>query len=126
ICPMPEATRARGREAAFIPGRLLTTDATAALRQQFGKPGDKGRWVAGATEPWVYLNHALIKERGLQSATVEAALADWFRRQPGIQAVYTRTQLLGEASPGDPVEASVRRSFQPDRCGDLAVILKPY
>ena len=43
--------------------------------------------------PWVYLNYKLIAARGLHVADVADVLADYLRRQDGVQAVYTRGQV---------------------------------
>lgn len=126
VCPLPEISKADGLKAARVPATLLTSDANDFLRETFGKEDEKVRWVSGKTEPWVYLNQELIKSRGLESAEVEKALAKWYEQQPGIQKAYTRTQLLKGLPADDAIGASVLRSFYPDRCGDVLLVLKPY
>ena len=126
ICPLPEISKADGLKAARIPTTLLTTDADDFLRETFGKEGEKGRWVSGKDEPWVYLNQSLIKSRGLKSAEVEQALAKWYEQQPGIQKAYTRTQLLKGIPADDKIGTMVARSFYADRAGDVMIVLKPY
>lgn len=126
ICPLPEESRARGIEAMRVPPSLLSTDAEDFLRLTFGRQGDLARWIEARSEPWVYLNQALLKERGLKQAEVEAALARWYSKQPGILKAYTRTQLLGDLPDDDLIGQSLLRSFHPQRSGDVAVILKPY
>src|SRR5262249_20202385 len=59
-------------------------------------------------------------------AAVEEALAAWLRQQPGIQTAYTRTQLIKGVAGDDRVGQMVRRSFHPERSGDVLVVLKPY
>ena len=126
ICPLPEISKADGLKAARLPTTLLTTDADDFLRETFGKEGEKARWVAGKSEPWVYLNQSLIKTRGLESADVERALAKWYEEQPGILKAYTRTQLTKGVPAEDVIGTSVARSFYPDRAGDVLVVLMPY
>lgn len=126
VCPLPEISKADGLQAARLPTTLLSADAEEFLRETFGKPGEKARWVEGKTEPWVYLNRKLIKERGLEAADVERALAKWYEQRPGIQKSYTRTQLLKGVAEDDAIGKSVMRSFDPDRAGDVMVVLKPY
>ena len=70
--------------------------------------------------------YALLRQRGLKAADVEATLARWLEQQAGIQKAYTRTQLLRGLPADDAVGAAVWRSFHPDRAGDVAVVLKPY
>jgi hypothetical protein len=59
----------------------------------------------------------------LNEDEVAAALADWLKEQPGIQAAYTRRALQRQTS--DKVAEMIRKCFHPDRCGDLFVVLKP-
>jgi hypothetical protein len=125
VCPLPEAAKARGKDAGRVPSRLLRTEANDFLVKKFG--GDaKTRYVADAIYPWVYLNRELLAVRGLNPTDVEEALAAWLREQRAVQAAYTHEQLLREDAGGDEVERMVRRSFDPERCGDVAVVLKPY
>jgi hypothetical protein len=126
ICPLPETSAELGLKALRVPSTLLSFDADSFLRKTFGKEGDRARWVAGRAEPWVYLNQALIKERGLDAAEVESALAKWYETQPGILKAYTRTQLVKGIPEDDAIGQSVRHAFYADRCGDIAVVLKPY
>src|SRR5207248_5270715 len=54
-------------------------------------------------------------------------LADYLRRQDGVQAVYTRGQVEAAPSPADGEALKLlRKSYHPGRCGDVAVINKPY
>jgi hypothetical protein len=125
VCPLPEVSRAQGREAVRVPAALLKAKANDFLVTKFG--GDaKTRYVADALHPWVYLNHDLLRQRGLAEKDVAEALADWLKGQEGVQRTYTRAQLLRDGAADDEVDRIVRRSFQPDRCGDVGVVLKPY
>jgi hypothetical protein len=125
VCPLPEAARAEGHPAGRIAVATLKAKANEFLVGKFG--GDaKTRYIESALETWIYLNHDLMKARGLPAEEVEAALAGWLVRQEGIQAAYTRTQLVAGVAEGDRVGQLVRRSFHPDRAGDVGVVLKPY
>jgi hypothetical protein len=126
ICPLPEVAGAQGKDAGRLPLELLTKEAEAFLQATFGEPGGKSRWLEATTIPWVYLNQPLLRRRGLPPATVEEALARWLEKQDGILKAYTRTQLLRGLPAEDGIGARVRRSFQPERCGDVAVVVKPY
>ncbi len=125
VCPLPEAARAEGHPAGRIDATKLKAKANEFLVAKYG--GDaKTRYIAAAPETWVYLNHDLLKSKGLKSEEVEEALAGWLARQEGVQATYTRTQLLAGVAEDDRVGQMVRRSFHPDRAGDVAVVVKPY
>src|SRR5262249_15600440 len=107
VCPLPEVSRARGRETGRVPLDLLGKDGDAFLREKSGDKNGQSHWIEGSSEPWVYLNRRLITERRLDPAAVERALADWYCRQPGVQAGYTRSQLLREPPDKNPVAKSV-------------------
>jgi hypothetical protein len=126
ICPLVETSAELGLKALRVPSSLLKLDADDFLRKKFGKDNPKGRWVLGRAEPWVYLNKTLIRERGLEIADVESELAKWYESQPGILKAYTRTQMVNGIAADDAIGQSVKRSFYAERCGDVAVILKPY
>jgi hypothetical protein len=127
VCPLTEVSRARGKDAGRISPALLSDQSNALLQARFGKEGEKARWVEAAEYPWVYLNQRLLQQRGLRSTDVEQALAGWLTQQPGVLCAYTRSLLqAGGSLDRSPLAAAVQRSFQPDRCGDVAVVIKPY
>jgi len=139
ICPLPETSRLssiprRRYPPAPVPAERIAADgidglasrANRFLNEAFAPEGREGQWFDAVLLPWLWLNQGNLRERGLDSATVEKKLAEWLARQPGIQVAYTRTQLTGAISPGDELGQSVRRSFHPERCGDVYVVIKPY
>jgi hypothetical protein len=126
VCPLPEVSRTRGEEAGRIDPSQLTKKAGEFLTQTFGAPSGRGVWFEELSYPWIYLNYQAIRAGGKDLSTVENALAGWLKKQPGILTAYTRTQLLKGIPPADKVGSLVRRSFYPDRSGDVVVIQKPY
>jgi hypothetical protein len=131
ICPLPEKARADGHDAGRVPNSLLKAKANEFLVGKFG--GDsRTRYVEGpfapekSFHPWVYLNHALLREKGLKPDDVAKELADWLAKQEGIQAAYTHAQLVAGVAKDDTVGQMVRRSFHPERAGDVGVVVKPY
>lgn len=126
VCPLPEVARAQGKDGARDAADTLTTKAEAFLNSKFGNNQRGAHWLSATEESWVYLNRQLLRERGLQQAEVEYALAKWLKVQPGILEAYTRTGLLSNAPSENVFQEQVRRSFYPDRSGDVGVILKPY
>jgi predicted AlkP superfamily pyrophosphatase or phosphodiesterase len=128
VCPTPESSRARGKEAGRISEALLTLKAEEFLHQTFVK-GIQAPVLcleAPITNDSFYLNRAWLKAAGLDQAKVEEALAGWLKEQPGIETAYTRTQLLHGVPENDVVGRMVRRSFHPERSGDVIAVVKPY
>lgn len=125
VCPLPSVSRVQGRDAQRVAPALLGAQAEAFLNERFGKP-QTSRWIEAVAGLWVYLNDRTAASHGVSIDTVAAALADWLTQQPGIAKVYPRSQLLRGVAADDAMGQQVRRSFYPERCGDLFVVLKPY
>jgi hypothetical protein len=126
VCPLPEVARREGKDAGRVIPVLWPVQAELYLKTTFGKAGDSARWVKAVAPPWFHLDHEALTRQGLSIPAVEAALADWLRKQTGIQAAYTRTQLLKGIPADDAIGQAVQRSFYPARCGDVTAVLKPY
>src|SRR6185437_14799617 len=94
VCPLPEAARKRGEDAARIDPTILIKQASAFLGETFHVPETDNRWVEANVGAWLYLNRALLMRHNLKQPEVETALAGWLRKQAGVQDVYTRSQLL--------------------------------
>jgi hypothetical protein len=118
--------RARGKEAGRISPTLLQKKAGEYLSKLYPGKGDEASWVQAISNNGVYLNQAALRRLGLKQTDVEEALAGWLRKQPGIQAAYTRTRLLAGTSQDDTLGQSVARSFYPDRSGDVMIVTRPY
>ena len=127
VCPLPEVSRKKGIDAKRILPSQLQAGAEEFLQKTFGKEGDPGdRAIEMMVDQYIYLNRAWIKAHGLEQPKVEEALAGWLADQPGIQAAYTRTQVGKDFPPEDEVGRRMKRSFYPDRSGDVIVLVKPY
>lgn len=129
VCPLPEFAKKQGKVTGRIEPELLTSLAEEFLNKKFLKEGDKAPWIMipKRGNPWIYLNHATLKELKLRNEVVESALAKWLGENEGIEAVFTRSQMLKEeAKEPSELHKSVRRSFHADCSGDVMVITKPY
>jgi hypothetical protein len=127
VCPLPEVSRKQGKEAGRLSSFVLAGKAEAFLQETFGDKNDfNARWFEAVYYPWLHFNHAQLEKRKLKPADVEEKLARWLEKQTGIQAAYTRTQLLAGVNKDDAIGQCVRRSFHPERCGDVGFVLRPY
>src|SRR5262245_27282038 len=126
ICPLPEVSAARGLDAKRLSATQVRVAADEYLRSVYDEPGSKTRWIENATGPWWYLNHKLIESRGLKVADVADTLAGFLGKVDGVQRAFTRADLEVEMDPYDDIGHRVKKSYHPDRCGDVAVVLKPY
>jgi hypothetical protein len=124
VCPLPEWSVAQGRQALRMTPSLLQKEAEAYLQETFSKSAS-GVAIEAVEDGAFYLNRSWIKAAGLEQAKVEEALAAWATKLPVMQAAWTRSQLLKEM-PTDEMGQRVRRSFHPERSGDVLFVPKPY
>ena len=126
ICPIPEVAMAREQDAGRVPVETLRSGAEEFLEGVFGEGvNGKARWVESVTNGWVYLNQATLRDRDVRPADVEHALAVWLRKQTGVFTAYTRSELKRGVAEEDAIGQRVLRSYYPDRCGDVLIVLKP-
>jgi arylsulfatase A-like enzyme len=122
VAPVPEQMTAWKMPG----GRLSRADfekaATEALETAFGP----GAWLEGRAGSAVYLNRALIAERGLDAGVVERRLASALETVAPVWRAYTRSQLLEARVPPDPWSRRVLLSFHRERSGDVEVLFEPY
>jgi hypothetical protein len=123
VCPLPEESRRLGRDAGRIIPAVLLRKAEKFLAERFGS-GPLDTWLEALTEEWIYLDPDTIARHGVKQADVEHALASWLEGQPGIKKAFTRTELLA-GEPADDLTRRVRRSFHPQRSGDVLMLQKP-
>jgi predicted AlkP superfamily pyrophosphatase or phosphodiesterase len=127
VCPLPEQARRRGIATANrIDPAGLERGAIAFLEKSFGKAPEGMSWI-GAANFDIYVNDQVIDQKKLNRSEVHKALAAWFKNQTGIQEAYTRAELMDPgALPGDETAVLARRSYHPERSGDIFIVLEPY
>jgi Type I phosphodiesterase / nucleotide pyrophosphatase len=146
ICPLPELaarTIPEAKDATRVSSVKLVAGAESFLRQKFGKPigpdekvedltddaksskGKSGLWIEAIPAPWVYLNQRQVEAKGLERDAVAKELAEWLKKQPGVQTAYTAREIATTTEPSEQLKL-VQRSFHPARSGDVYIVLKPY
>jgi arylsulfatase A-like enzyme len=129
VCPIPEQGKipTAGRVNVAEVFRTLGT----ALDETFGREGDRpGQWFEGAEKPdrvwpWLYLNRARLKVRGIPYDAVCDYVAQWLGNRPYLEAACTRAQIEAGKFPPGGVGEKLRLAYHPDRCGDVIGIPKP-
>lgn len=125
ICPIPEVASSQGKKAGRVSPQLVTTDALAFLNQRFAAGKAALPWIEEVANGEIYLNRRLLRLLRLDAAVIEAGLGEWLSGQPGVQAAFTRTEMLRGANK-NPLAEMVRLSFDSERSGDVTVVLQPY
>jgi len=95
---------------------------TEALERRFGR----GDLIATHSHPYLYLDHKALAESSLDVAEVESFLADELMKVPGIAYAMTRTALLEGRVSGAPLQEKIRRSFHPERSGNIHLVPDQY
>jgi predicted AlkP superfamily pyrophosphatase or phosphodiesterase len=128
ICALPEVSAARGLPARRVPVGKYLAAAEAHLRAEYETVGvaSKAKWIENKTSPWVYLNRRAIEAKGLDPADVARTLATYLARQDGVLRTFTRAELEREPDRYDTIARRMKKSYHPDRSGDVAVVLHPY
>ncbi len=86
-------------------------------------PGD---WVQAIVDDNVYLNLQTITGKKVSYTRAEDVAADYLRQQPGIYAVFTRSQLLDGQMLDNDISRRIARSFHPKVSGELVMVSDPY
>lgn len=132
VCPNPEVSVKLGRDAKRVPLLPMIAAADAHLQQTYPelagdlKAGTLPAWLEAVSLPHFYLNEKLLKEKKLDLDRVTETLAANLRSQDGLFRAYTRRQLLAVTPPGDRTEAMARKSYHPDRGGNVVVYGREY
>jgi predicted AlkP superfamily pyrophosphatase or phosphodiesterase len=117
------------RELGFEDARHFDTNALdkapaiAALKARFGI-GDE--LIEAYYHPYVYLKRDLIREKGLDQAEVEKAVAEELARFDGVAAAVSSTALRTAGLPDTLLMRSILRNFHPKRSGDIYMVFESY
>ena len=113
-----------GFEAAYVDTSKWDTEAGVnRLKKKFGM-GEK--LIEKFMQPYVYLNRKLIRERGLNLAAVEQAVADEMSKFEGVALAISSTALRQGRVADTPITRSVLRNYSPKRSGDIFVVFEPH
>ena len=122
----PERERENGAPDAQRVSKALSPKAVnAALAQKTGLTGE----LILADGPFgdIYVNNRLNPR---EHAAVLDAARSYYGAQPQVQTVFTHAELIAAPEPSGPPESwtllqEAKASFDPERSGDLVVLLKP-
>ena len=92
------------------------------LKQQFGIGEEL---ITMYSHPYVYLNRELIREKGLDQALVEQAVADELMKFKGIFMAVSSSALAGNRQPDTLLMRSVLNNYNQKRSGDIFVVFEP-
>ncbi|UCH49371.1 MAG: alkaline phosphatase family protein [Betaproteobacteria bacterium] len=76
--------------------------------------------------PYVYLNRAAIRERGLSQADVETAVAEEITKFKGVALAVSSTALMTGRVPNTEMTRVILNNFHRTRSGDVFVVFEPH
>jgi len=118
---IPEYSASRRLDAGRIDPDKMIEGVNGALSAKFGE----GKYVTAWWNPTLYVDYRLIEQRKLNPAEVETAARAFLRQYPGIEAVFTRTQLENGQMPNTKLAKQVTLAWHQQISGDIVVMNKP-
>lgn len=92
------------------------------LQEDFGLNEDVIRLYA---QPYIYLNHKIIKAKGVSLAAVQKAIADEVEKIQGIAYAVTSDDVAANRLPDTAVMRMVKNNYHPQRSGDIYLVFDP-
>jgi len=101
---------------------LDKTPAIAALKKRFGVGKEL---IEAYFQPYLYLNHDLIRKKKLDPAEVEQAVARELKKFKGVAYSVSSSALQSGNLPDTKVIRSIRKNFHAKRSGDIYLVFEP-
>jgi predicted AlkP superfamily pyrophosphatase or phosphodiesterase len=112
-----------GIETDYIaPKRFDKAKAISALKRRYGIGQ---RLIETYFHPYLYLNRTAIRERGLDQADVEAAVAAELMKFDGVNLAVSSSALAKGNLAQTPIIQSVLRNYHHRRSGDIYIVFDP-
>jgi predicted AlkP superfamily pyrophosphatase or phosphodiesterase len=118
---VPEYSVSRRLDAGRIDPDKMIEAVNSSLSAKFGD----GKYIIAWWNPNLYVDYKLIESRKLSRAEVENAAQDVLRAYPGVEAVFTRTQLEQGMMPQTKLAKQVTLAWHQQISGDIVVMNKP-
>jgi predicted AlkP superfamily pyrophosphatase or phosphodiesterase len=94
----------------------------AALKAQFGVGEEL---IEAYFNPYLYLDHKLIREKGLDQGEVEQVMAEELKKFKGIAYAVSSTALRTASLPDNLMMQSIQHNFHAKRSGDIYLVYEP-
>ena len=99
----------------------MIVDTNAALAQKFGE----AKYITAWWNPNLYVDYDLVASRKLDKVEAEKAAQEFLRTYPGVEAVFTRTQLEQGQMPNTKMAKQVALAWHQQISGDIVIMNKP-
>jgi len=122
----PEADgylRSMGIESDYVsPNKWDKAPAIARLKEKFGIGQEL---ILEFFPPYLYLNHDVIKEKGLDLAEVQTAISQELMKVKGIALAVSSEMLRDNDMPNTYLYRKALKNFNYKRSGDILILLDP-
>lgn len=119
----PVANKLGLRNAQYFNQELLFSDTLMAkLKDQFDLGEDAIRLYA---QPYIYLDHELIKSKGIDLAEVQRVIAKEVATVKGVNTAVTSEDISKGTVQNSHVIELVKNNYHPRRSGDVYVVFEP-
>ena len=120
----PGYLNTHGIEAKYVtPEEWDKTSAIKAIKEKFGIGKDI---IQAYHHPYVYLDREIIREKKLNQAELEKAIAAELMKFEGVALAISSAALREGNLPDVPLINSVLRNYNPTRSGDIFVVHQPH
>ncbi|MGR5176534.1 alkaline phosphatase family protein [Vibrio parahaemolyticus] len=102
---------------ALLSDRLMTR-----LKTEFGL--DKSVFKLYA-QPYIYLDHDMIQQKGLSLSSVQKLIADEVMKVKGVAAAVTSEDIANNRVADSRVNQMIRNNYHPARSGDIYLVFGP-
>lgn len=122
MMPLPEVSRAAGQRASRIHPDAVVTAVETRLDAELGV----GDWVTYMDDENLYLDRALLAEKGADYARACRLAADAIAGVEGVAVVLTAPDAPAAALSADARVTALAAGFSPGRSGDVLFVTEPF
>ncbi|MCP4277074.1 MAG: alkaline phosphatase family protein, partial [Gammaproteobacteria bacterium] len=101
---------------------LDKTPIIAAIKKRFGI---EGGLVEAFFQPYIYLNQAMLKDKGINADEVAQLIAEELMQVKGIAYAIPSADLSTTNLADKIVKQAIQNSFHPKRSGDIYIVFEP-
>lgn len=125
VPPTPEVSKSFKYPAGQLDFLAAFKKINARLDERFGSAGKKP-WISSLHLLHIVLNQELLREKKLNAADVETEIKNLLLEEPGVFAVYTRSEFERGSFPQGLLGTQIRNTYLPGQSGDLVILPEPF
>jgi hypothetical protein len=107
-------------EVGIFDGRRSMALLNTFLMQKYGQ----GRWVLNYSSGQIFINHALVDKNDINIDEMKHDIIAFVSKLQGVRNCLSSTDILRASASEDDEIVMLRKSFYPNRSGDVAVVLQ--